>query len=248
MNTDYRGLIRQASIILFVVLAVYLALVRPLARQGVNLLENQIEEAVFQLEKYIPEQDQGILATKESVGALKSHLGRDKNNYQVLKRFVDPDKGYLPGSTEDAGLYFIEQLQTTSKRLGRQAKALKISIPESFGFSEEMPAQKENIEILLKELDAIDRVTTLMLEQKVEKIFLVKSLGTAEQRDLATQKLFYRELPIQLSFLCDSSTLIKFLYQIKRFSPALIVKDIVVKRQEGPSLEVQMLLSRLVIS
>jgi hypothetical protein len=39
-----------------------------------------------------------------------------------------------------------------------------------------------------------------------------------------------------------------FFYQIKNFSPVLVVKDIIVKRTGASSLQVEMLLSRLALS
>ncbi len=172
-------------------------------------------------------------------------LAREKQNYQGLLSLIDPPVRYLPEGTAEAGLYFIEQLHITLKRLRRQANSLNIVLPESFGFSEEMPAESENIELLLKKLDLVDRVTTSLMEQGVRKISLVKPLGAIEQRDSQTQELFYRQIPIQLSFSCDSAALVKFLYQMKNFSPALIVQDIIIKRAGGLSLQVEMLLSGL---
>lgn len=247
-SSDYKGLIRQSSIIIFVILALYLALVRPLAKQGVNLLQGQIEEAVIQLERYISEKDAGILPTEENLKALQTHLAQDEQNYQALKRFIDPEQTYLPEQTQEAGLYFIEQLHITTKRLKRQANTLKIKVPGTFGFGEEMPEGSENVEFLLKELDIVDRVTSLLMEQGVEEISLVKPLTSIEQRDQNTQKLFYRELLFQLSFSCNSASLVKLLYQIKNFSPALVVKEMIIKKAGGLSLQVEMLLSRLVLS
>lgn len=212
------------------------------------MLQSQIEEAVIQLEEYIPEKDAGLLPTEENVLALKTHLAQDKQNYQALKKLIDPDKTYLPENTQEAGLYFIEQLHITTKRLRRQANTLKIKIPDTFGFSEEMPEDPESVELLLKELDIADRITGLLMEQGVEEISLVKPLTVLEQREQETQKLFYRELPVQLSFLCDSASLLKILYQIKNFSPVLIMKEVIIRRAEGLSLQVEMLLSRLVVS
>lgn len=247
-SADYKGLIRQSSIILFVILGLYLALVRPLAKQGVNMLQGQIDEALMELEKYIPEEEGELLPTEESVELLETSLAQNEQNYKVLKKFVDPERNYLPEGTQEAGLYFTEQLHITVKRLKRQASTLKIQIPEDFGFSEEMPADSQDVELLLKELDVVDRLTTLLMEQGVEEISLVKPLTAVEQRDQKTEKLFYRELPIQLSFLCNSSTLVKFLYQIKNFSPVLVVKEIIVKKKDDLSLQVEMLLSKIVVS
>lgn len=247
-GADYKGLIRQFSLVLLVISVLYLVLVRPIATQGVNILQGQIDEVIIQLQQYIPKTDEGTLPTEELVKALKTHLAQDEQNYQALKKFIDPEKELLPQGTQEAGLYFIEQLHIATKRLKRQATGLKIKIPETFGFSEEMPKDKESVELLLKELDIVDRLANLLMEERVEEISLVKPLSPLEQRDTQTQQLFYRELPIQLSFVCNSSTLVKFLYQMKNFSPVLIVKDVIIKRNEGMSLQVEMLVSRLVVS
>ena len=185
---------------------------------------------------------------EEFVQALEDYLRRYERNYKQLKEFIDPAREYLPEGTQEAGLYFIEQLHITTKRLNRQANTLKIKIPDSFGFSEQLPEDAADVVLLLKELDIVDRITTLLMEKGVKEISLVKPLSALEQRDGATQELFYRELPLQLSFSCNSSTLVNFLYQMKNFSPALFVKDIIIKRQEGLSLQVEMLLSRLVVA
>ena len=245
-SADYKGLVRQFSIILFIVLTIYLALVRPVAKQGVNLLQDQINEALVQLERYIPKEG-GLLPTKESVRVLEAYLAQERQNYQDLRNFIDPPREYLPRGTQEQGLYFIEQLHIATKRLKRQANTLKIKIPDSFGFSKEMPEDAGNVQILLEKLDVVERVTTLLMEQGVEEISLARPLGMLEQRDSRTQELFYRELPFQLSFLCNSSTLVRILYQMKTFSPALIVKDIIIRREKGTSLQIKVLLSRLMI-
>ena len=247
-SADYKGLIKQSSVILFIILGLYLALIRPLAKQGVNMLQGQIDEALVELKKYIPEEEGELLPTEESVELLETSLAQNEQNYKILKKFVDPERDYLPKGTQEAGLYFTEQLHITVKRLKRQASTLKIQIPEDFGFSEEMPADSQDVELLLKELDVVDRVTTLLMEQGVEEISLVKPLTAIEQRDQKTEKLFYRELPIQLSFLCNSFTLVKFLYQMKNFSPVLVVKEIIVKKKDALSIQVEMLLSKIVVS
>jgi hypothetical protein len=246
-SADYKGFIRQASIIVFIILALYLALVRPLAKQSVNMLQSQIDETIDELEHFIPAEGKGLLPTKESVAFLDNRIAQNMRNYQDLKNFIDPVKEYLPSEAEEGGLYFIEQLHITRKRLRRQANTLKIEIPETFGLSEEMPENAENVELLLRELDLVATVTTLLLEEGVHEISLIKPLPSVQHRDMETQRVFYSRLPLQLSFLCDSATLIKLLYQMKNVSPVLVVKDIVIKKTEGPSLRVEILLSRIIV-
>jgi len=209
-------------------------------------LQGDIDETISDLEKYIPKED-GYLPKKVFVQDLETYLSQNKSNYQMLQKFIDPPKEYLPEDTQEAGLYFIEQLYITKKRLRRQANTLKIEIPESFGFSEDMPQDSEDVEALLKVLFTVEQLTTLLMEEKIAKISLIKPLRPVDNRDQETEKLFYREVPIQLSFLCDSPALIKFLYGIKNISPILIVKDIIIKREEESFLQVEMLLSRLII-
>ncbi len=247
-SADYKTLIKQFSIVVSVFLVLYVILVRPLAQQGMRVLDEQINEAVIQLEKYIPESEKGVLPKEEFVQTLEASLLRYKRNYGQLKEFIDPAREYLPEGTQEAGLYFIEQLHITTKRLNRQGNTLKIKIPDSFGFSEEMPEDAADVALLLKELDIVDRITTLLMEEGVKEISLVKPLSVLEQRDEVTQELFYRELPLHLSFLCNSSTLVNLLYQMKNFSPVLFIKDIIIKRQEGLSLQVEILLSRLIVA
>ncbi|MBN2097433.1 MAG: hypothetical protein JW714_03015 [Candidatus Omnitrophica bacterium] len=245
-SADDKSLIRQFSIILLIVLALYLALVRPLAKQGVNILQGEINETVTQLEKFIPQEQDAFLPKREFVQILKNNLLKEQENYQALKKFIDPEKTYLPPETQEPGLYLIEQLHTTTKRLKRQASSLKINIPDNFGFSKEMSEDTANVELHLKELEMVDRIATLLMEEGVGEISLVKPLSPIEQRDQLTQELLFQELPIQLSFLCNSSVLVKLLYQFKNFSPALVVRDIVIRRRDGDFLQVEMVLSRLV--
>jgi len=247
-SAGYKNLIRQFSIVLSVILILYLILIRPLAQQGAKMLQDEIRQSVRELEKYISKDEDKILPTEEMVKSLEDYIKRDKSNYDQLKKFVDPPKEYLPENTDEAGLYFIEQLHIATKRLRRQANSLKIKIPDTFGFSEDMPENIENVELLLKELEVVDRLTTLLMEQGVEEISLIKPLTVTEQRDEESQKLFYREIPVQLSFLCSSSALVNVLYQMKNFSPVLVVKDIIIKKSVGRSLQVEMLLSRLVVT
>ena len=248
ISTDYKVLVRQFSLVLSVILVLYLVLVRPLVQQGVKTLESEIRQTTTSLEKYIPKDEKGLLPTEKVLKSLEKSVAQEKKNYAKLKEFIDPEQEYLPEDITEAGLFFIEQLHITTKRLKRQASTLKIEIPASFGFSEDMPENVEDVELLLKKLDLVDRLTTLLLEQSVKEVSLVKPLSMIEQRDEKTEKLFYRELPMQLSFLCSSSALVNVLYQMKNFSPVLVVKDIIVKKVGTRSLQVEMLLSRLIVT
>lgn len=247
--TGYKGIMRQFSIVVVAILVLYLVLVRPLTKQSVNALQDEIELTTKRLERYLPKQEGKVLPTRNAVSALKKQLEQEQDNYQQLKRFIDPARDYLPEGTAEAGLYFTEKVHIVSKRLSRQANTLKIKIPETLGFSTEvLPEETEDIELLLKGVDVVDRVMTLLMEEGVYEISLVKTTVPIEQRDQDTEKLVYKELPVQLSFLCTSPVLIKVLYQMKNFSPVLVVKDIIVKRTQGDFLQIDMLLSRLVVS
>ncbi|MFH1244877.1 MAG: Amuc_1100 family pilus-like protein [Candidatus Omnitrophota bacterium] len=246
-NYTGKGQIKQFSVVFLVLLVLYFALIRPLVQQGVNVLQKEIEETIELLQAYVSKKSDIVLPTKEVLQNFQKQLSQQEQNYTLLRNFIDPAKEYLPQGAVEPGLYFIEQLHIVTKRLQRQANSLKIAIPESFGFSKEMPEDTGNVELLLKELDVVDRVVTLLMEQGVKEVALVKSLPAVEVRDEKKEKLFYRELPTQLSFLCESSTLINFLYQLKIFSPVIFVKEITVKRAGGTSLEVKMLLTRFVI-
>ena len=244
---NYKVLLRQSSIIFLVVFAVYFAIVRPLVRQSTSMLEEQIEDTALQLERYLPKEQAGFLPTQEVLAALQKALKREEQNYQNLKKVIDPSREYLPRGAQEAGLYFIEQLHIRTKRLRRQANTLKIKIPQALGFSEEMPADRESVELLLAELDALESSATLLMEQGIKEISLLKPLRVQEQRDHQTQRVLYKELPIQLSFLCNFAVLVKVLYQLKNLSPTLAIKDIIVRKTEDSSLQVEMLLSRLAL-
>ncbi len=242
-------LMRQLSVIVFVILTVYLALVRPLTKQSVNMLESEIKLTTRRLERYIPKQGLEGLPTKDALKSMEAYLKQDEKNYQKLKKFIDPQKDYLPEGTEEPGLYFTEQTHIISKRLKRQATAARIKIPENLGItSSALPEDSKNMELLLKQLDLIDRIMSLLLEQEVNEVSLIKALDPVERRGADTEKLLFKELPIQLSFLCNSSSFVKILYQIKNFSPVLIIKDIIIKRTAEDALQIDILLSRLVLS
>ena len=68
-----------------------------------------------------------------------------------------------------------------------------------------------------------------------------------EKGDEENVELFYRELPIQLSMKCGTSTLVKFLYEMRKTSPVLIVKELKIKSAEDETLKVDMIVSELVV-
>lgn len=245
-KTD-KGQIKQFSVIFLILLVLYFALIRPLVQQGTTVLEKEIEETTELLQAYVSKKSDTVLPTKETLRHFQKQFAQYEQNYAILKNFIDPPKEYLPRDTAEPGLYFIEQLHIVTKRLKRQATSLKIAIPESFGFSKEMPEDAQNVELLLKGLDVVDRVVTLLMEQGVKEIMLVKSSPVVEVRDEKKEKLFYRELPTQVSFLCESNILVNVLYQVKIFSPVIFVKEISIKRTGETSLQVGMVLGRFSI-
>ncbi len=60
-------------------------------------------------------------------------------------------------------------------------------------------------------------------------------------------KNFYTELPLQLSFIIDTDSLVKFLQDMKNKSPMYIVKDLHIAPMEEEKLKVDLIVSGLVV-
>jgi hypothetical protein len=232
-------LIRRIAIGILLFLCLYLAFLKPLFKfERSRLLDEEIENRASRLESFSIEV--GELPSEELFERLRKEVGQLDSEYKELISFIDPSKARLPEGASEAGLYFIERLHTLGKELERKAQVLGVSLPKTMGFSEDLPPS-DMVGLLLRELEMVEESVQALIEKEVNSISLIKPLSPMD-------KNFYTELPLQLSFICDTDCLVKFLQDLKNKSPMYVVKDLhITPEVEEEKLKVDLIVSGLVV-
>jgi hypothetical protein len=231
---------RQITVGILFLLAAYFLLFQRLLKKADLSLQEAIRNSEKQIKRYTLADK--TLPSAESQKRLEQYLKKCLQNYQTLGDFIDPMILRLPASAQEPGLFYLERLHTVEKKLQRQAALKKINLPKTLGFSEEIP-RLEEVEILLRQIEMVDVLSAKLMEGNLSEIYLIKPLKSIERVDSETEKPFYCEIPVQIGFISDTESLIRFLYEIKNLSPVIYVEDLEVKSLEEPKIKTELVLS-----
>lgn len=239
-----KRIVRQLVVFILVCFGIYFILIRPFWGARMALLEKEIEEKSALLKKYISKEGWMPEATAyNQLAKANEELGRD---FKVLSELIDPKRVRLPEDILEQRLYFKERLYGVKKRLDEGAREKGMELPANLGFSEELP-EPEAVPELLRRLGTVDSLVTLLIEKGATAISLIKPLETKEFVDPQTDVLICKELLLQLGIECNTTTLVEFLYELKKASPVMVVRDLKAKSGPGQSLKVGLLISELIV-
>jgi hypothetical protein len=191
----------------------------------------------------------GTVPSKESFAKMEKEKNSLEEKFSGLVDFVDPKKARLSEKNAEAGLYFIEKLHSTMKKFELEAAAKGAKLPENLGFGDGLP--KDNmVPVLLRQLETIEFAVGMLLKNKGSDVYALKPLKSIENIEPISKKLFYAELPVQISIKTDTKTFMNLLLELKNASPAISVKELHVKSIEPDTgdLEVSLILSTLMVA
>ena len=113
-----KAILKQGSIVIGILLALYLFVLGPLMNEGSSILDDELERKTVEIKKYIART--GSLPSKDSFEKIEEKKLELDNKFQELVDFVDPAKVRISDSSSEAGLYFIERLHASMKKFSEK--------------------------------------------------------------------------------------------------------------------------------
>lgn len=242
-----KNILKQGLIVIAVMAGIYMFFLSPFLKEGRLIMDEELERKISEMKRFITLT--GTVPSKESF--LKMDKGRISLEERLfsLADFIDPKKIRLSEKDSEAGLYFIEKLHSTMKKFEIDAGAKDAKIPENLGFGDGLP--KDNmVPVLLRQLETIEFVTEALLKSGHSDIYALKPLKPIEYIEPVSKKLFYTELPVQISIRTDTKAFMDLLLELKNASPMVSVKELHVKNIELDStgIEISLVLSTFMIT
>jgi hypothetical protein len=241
-----KNILKQGLIILAMLAGIYIFFLSPFLKEGRSIIDEELERKISDMKRFITLT--GTVPSKESFAKMEKEKNSLEEKFSGLVDFADPKKARLSEKNTEAGLYFIEKLHSTMKKFESEAAVTGAKLPENLGFGDGLP--KDNmVPVLLRQLETIEFAVGILLKNKGSDVYALKPLKSIENIEPISKKLFYTELPIQISIKTDTKTFMNLLLELKNASPAISVKELHVKSIEPDTgdLEISLVLSTLMV-
>ncbi|MCX5692695.1 MAG: Amuc_1100 family pilus-like protein [Candidatus Omnitrophica bacterium] len=242
-----KNILKQGLIIFAVLAGIYIFFLSPFLREGRSIIDEELERKISDMKRFITLT--GTVPSKESFAKMEKEKNSLEEKFSDLVDFVDPKKARLSEKNAEAGLYFIEKLHSTMKKFESDSAAKGVKLPENLGFGDGLP--KDNmVPVLLRQLEIIEFVVEILLKNGGSDVYALKPLKSIENIEPVSKKLFYTELPIQISIKTGTKTLMNLLLELKNASPVISVKELHVKSIEPDSgdVEISLVLSSFMVA
>ncbi len=242
-----KTILKQASIVIGVLLVLYFFVLGPFMREGSSILDEELERKSREIKKYIVRT--GSLPSKDSFEKIEKKKLELGEKFQELVDFVDPPKVRISDSSSEAGLYFIERLHASMKKFTEKASVKEVELPENLGFGDGLP-KNSMVEMLLRQLETVEFTVGVLLESDNIEFSAIKPLKSIDYIEPLSKVVLYTELPVQLSVRTDTESLIELLLELKNRAPVISVKEVHLKSSEGieGDIEVSLVLSTFMVA
>ncbi len=242
-----KAILKQGSIVIGILLALYLFVLGPLMNEGSSILDDELERKTVEIKKYIART--GSLPSKDSFEKIEEKKLELDNKFQELVDFVDPAKVRISDSSSEAGLYFIERLHASMKKFSEKASSKEVGLPENLGFGDGLP-KNSMVEALLRQLETVELAVGILLESENIEFSAIKPLRSIDYIEPLSKEVLYTELPVQFSVKTDTESLVNLLLELKNRTPVISVKELHLKSSEGieSDIEVSLVLSTFMVT
>jgi len=242
-----KNILKQGLIVLAVLAGIYVLLLSPFLKEGRSIIDEELDRKISDMKRFITLT--GTVPSKESFAKMEKEKKSLEEKFSVLMDFVDPKKARLSEKNTEAGLYFIEKLHSTMKKFELEAAAKGAKLPDNLGFGDGLP-KDSMVPVLLRQLEIIEFTVDMLLKNTGSDVYALKPLKSIEYIEPVSKKLFYTELPVQISIKTDTKTLMNLLLELKNASPVISVKELHVKSIEPDlgEVEISMVLSSFMIA
>ena len=237
-----KTIVKQGIVAIAVIAGFYFFVLNPFLTEGSTILDEELERKTMEIKKYISRT--GILPSKEGFEKLKKEGTGIESKLEELTDFIDPPKTRVSEASTEAGLYFIERLHSSMKKFSESSPSGDIKIPENLGFGDGLP-REDKVDSLLRQLETVELAVGMLLKNGNVEFSAIKPLKAIDYIEPLSKRVFYTELPVQISLKIDSEALIKLLVGLKNASPMVSVKELHVRSNKTPSgrIEVSLVLS-----
>ena len=241
-----RTILKQGLIVLAVLAGIYIFFLSPFLKEGRSIMDEELERKISEMKKFITLTR--AVPSKESFTKMEKERDLLEDKFSSLANFTDPEKARVSEKNSEAGLYFIEKLHSTIKKFEIEAGAKNVRLPENLGFGDGLP-KDSMVSLLLRQLEIIEFAVGELLKSNSSDIYTLKPLKPIEYIEPVSKKLFYTELPVQISIKTTTSAFVNLLLALKNASPVISVKELHVKSIESGSgdAEISLVLSSFMV-
>jgi len=242
-----KTILKQGLIILAVLAGIYIFFLSPFLKEGRSIMDEELERKISEMKRFITLT--GTVPSKESFAKMEKDRDLLEEKFSGLADFTDPKKARLSEKNSEAGLYFIEKLHSTMKKFEMEAGIKDVKLPENLGFGDGLP-KDSMVPVLLRQLEIVEFAVGALLKNSGSNIYALKPLKSIEYIEPVSKKLFYTELPVQMSIKTTTSAFMNLLLELKNASPVISVKELHVKSIEPGSgeAEISLVLSSFMVA
>jgi len=231
-----KTILRQGSIIIGIILALYFFIISPFLKEGTSILDEELERKADELKRYVMRS--GPLPSEDGFVRLDKQRASLKKDLQTLSDFIDPLKVRASDVDTELGLFFIERLHADIKRFSEMATKNNIKIPENLGFGDGLP-KDQMVDTLLRQLEIVEFAMESFLKTNHIEFTVIRPLKTINYIEPLSKEICYTELPVQLSVKTDTKTLVQFLLEARNHSPVVSIKELHVKAVDATSGDIE---------
>ena len=231
-------------IIIFVVFPLILCLFYSFWLSGRS---ERVQEDIADIDKSLSRaiEKYGTVPTLKGLQREKSVFEKMEQHFSTLETFATVKPIEPPEDVIEKGVYFKKQLYLAEKAIETQAANKEIPLPDTLGFSEALPSDRE-VSLLLRKLETVNAVVKTMLDKNVQAVTVIKLLDDAKHTDLEDTELPLTEIAIRIDVNCSHKSLIRILHAIGNKKPFIVVRDVGIKKFKKNILETSFVFSRFV--
>jgi len=207
----------------------------------------RVKEKIQNIEKTLERtmKKYGTFPMLKRVSEEKSIYKKIASNYETLKSFATVKPIDPPGDVIEKGVYFKKQLFLAQKGIKEMADKKGLQVPDTIGFGEALPSDKE-VSLLLRKLETVNGVLRVLLTENVKTITVIKLLDDIQHTSARGDVIPVLEIAFRVDVNCKEECLVKVLHQIGMMKPFVVIRDVSIKNFKDGLLEASFVFSRLI--
>ena len=235
--------IQKVIVLIIIPLIVCIFVSIKLSNKNENI-EEQIRTIGKNVSRYLRKKE--TMPTMHSVTKERARIETMKDNFETVKTFATVKPITPPEDVVERGVYFKKRLYLAHKEIKKLAEKNEIDIPDTIGFGEALPVDKD-VPVLLRKLETMVSALKIILNKNVDSITVIKILDDRQYVDEEGSEIPLTEISVRIDTNCTKENLIDIVYAIGVLKPFIIVKDIGIKNLKEGLLEASFVLSRLIV-
>lgn len=151
-----------------------------------------------------------------------------KDKFEKLSEVLSPQETIIPENSTDLTVFFKENLYAAGKRLKSIALQKNIPLTDNLGFDEKL-FQPDTMEFQMKRLVLVEELAASLMKNGVFSINLISL--TDKKSIFENQSGVFDEFAVEINFDADEEALFLFLKEMAQIEPAVLVKEIQIKKE-----------------